>query len=182
MIVSENTNTLFFDVETQRLADEVGGWRYISKLGLAAAVTYSTGDGLFRHYTEDQVANLVSELQSADLVVGFNILRFDYEVLRPYTTVDLLRLPTVDMLAHIHQQLGFRVSLDSLAVATLGTKKSADGIQAVRWYKQGRLDEVLAYCEQDVVVTRDLYEFGRAHKYLQYRDKYRGLRQVAVNW
>ncbi|MBC8448815.1 MAG: ribonuclease H-like domain-containing protein [Chloroflexi bacterium] len=177
-----DSNTVFFDVETQRLIDEVGGWRNIARLGLAAAVTYSTSDGLFRHYTEDQVADLVAELQAADLVVGFNVLRFDYEVLRPYTNVDLQQLPTVDMLAHIYRRLGFRVSLDSLAGATLGTNKSADGIQSVRWYRQGLIDEVLAYCEQDVAVTRDLYQFGQQHKYLQYRDKYWRLQQVAVSW
>jgi len=176
------TNVVFFDVETQRLIDEVGGWRNISRLGLAAAVTYSTADGLFRHYTEEEVADLIAELQAADLVVGFNVLRFDYEVLRPYTNVDLQRLPTVDMLAHIYQRLGFRISLDALAAATLGMSKSADGIQAVRWYRQGQIDKVLAYCQQDVEITRQLYEFGRTYKFVQYRDKYWRLRRVAVNW
>ena len=182
MTTNGETNTVFFDVETQRLIDEVGGWHHISRLGLAAAVTYSTADGLFRHYTEESVADLIAELQAADLVVGFNVFRFDYEVLRPYTDVDLQRLPTVDMLAHIYQRLGFRISLDALAAATLGTSKSADGIQAVRWYRQGQIDKVLAYCQQDVAITRDLYEFGRTHRYVQYHDKYWRLRRVAVNW
>jgi DEAD/DEAH box helicase domain-containing protein len=170
MSMNQDTNIVFVDTETQRLADEVGGWHNVSRMGLAAAVTFSTRSSSFRHFTEEQVADLVAELQAADLVVGFNVLRFDYKVLRPYTSVDLLGLPTLDMLDHIHRRLGFRVSLDALAVATLGTSKSADGIQAVRWYREGRIDEVLAYCEQDVAVTRDLYEYGQRNKHLRFRD------------
>ncbi len=79
--------------------------------------------------------------------------------------------PTVDMLDHIYKRLGFRVSLDNLAGATLGTAKSADGLQAVRWYKEGRIQEILDYCQQDVEVTRQLYEYGKQHKHLKYRDR-----------
>jgi len=182
MIASQRINTVFFDVETQRLADEVGGWHNVAQMGMAAAVTYSSESGAFRRFTEEQVTELVTELQSADLVVGFNVLRFDYVVLQPYSEVDLQRLPTVDMLEDIYRQLGFRVGLDSLAAATLGSSKLADGLQSVSWYKQGRIDDVLAYCQEDVKITRDLFEFGRTHKYLQFRDRSRSLKRVPVSW
>ena len=175
-------NTVFFDVETQRSFDEVGGRRNIRKLGLATAVTYSSADAEFHHYREADVADLVEELVAADLVVGFNVLGFDYEVLRAYTDAALGSLPTVDMLDHIYKRLGFRVSLDNLAGATLGTAKSADGLQAVRWYKQGRIDEILAYCQQDVEVTRQLYEYGQQYKHLKYRDRNYRTKMVPVSW
>ncbi len=175
-------NAVFFDLETQRTFDEVGGRHNIHKLGLAAAVTYSTADGGFRRYTEETAADLIAELKAADLVVGFNVVRFDYEVLRAYTTEPLRNIPTVDMLDHVYKRLGFRVSLDNLAQATLGTTKSADGLQAVRWYKQGRIQEVLDYCQQDVEVTRRLYEYGQQHKHVKYRDRNYRERKVQVTW
>jgi DEAD/DEAH box helicase domain-containing protein len=175
-------NALIFDVETQRTFDEVGGRHNIRKLGLAAAVTYSTVEGTFHHYTEETVAELIAGLQAADLVVGFNLLHFDYEVLRAYTDEPLDRIPTVDMLDHIHKRLGFRVSLDKLAESTLGITKSADGLQAVRWYKQGRIQEILEYCQQDVEVTRRLYEYGKQHKHVKFRDRNYRVRSVPVNW
>ncbi len=175
-------NIVFFDVETQRTFDEVGGRHNTRKLGLSAAVTYSTADSAFHHYTEATVADLIAELKAADLVVGFNVLRFDYEVLRAYTDERLDRLPTVDMLDHIHRRLGFRLSLDALASATLGINKSADGLQAVRWYREGRIQEVLDYCQQDVEVTRQLYEYGRQHKHVKYRDRNYRLQMVPVSW
>ncbi len=172
----------FFDVETQRSFDEVGGRHNIRKLGLSAAVIYSTADNAFHHYVEKDVADLIADLRAADLVVGFNLLRFDYEVLRAYTDDPLDDLPTVDMLDHIYKRLGFRVSLDNLAGATLGASKSADGLQAVRWYKEGRIREILDYCQQDVEVTRRLYEYGKQHKHVKYRDRRWRVKMVPVNW
>ena len=175
-------NIVFFDVETQRTFDEVGGRHNIRKLGLSVAVTYSTADGTFHHYTEETVDDLIAELKAADLVVGFNVLNFDYEVLRAYSDERLDRLPTVDMLDHIYKRLGFRVSLDSLAASTLGTAKSADGLQAVRWYKQGRMQEILDYCQQDVEVTRKLYEYGKQYKHVKFRDRNYREQMVPVSW
>jgi DEAD/DEAH box helicase domain-containing protein len=175
-------NIVYFDVETQRTFDEVGGRHNIRKLGLSAAVTYSTADGAFHHYTEEAVDDLIAELKAADRVVGFNVLGFDYEVLRAYTTDPLDDIPTVDMLDHIYKRLGFRVSLDNLASTTLRAAKSADGLQAVRWYKEGRIQEILEYCQQDVEVTRQLYNYGRKHKHVRFRDRSHRSQMVSVNW
>jgi len=175
-------STVFFDIETQRSFAEVGGRHNIRKLGLSAAVTYSTAGAEYRHYTEEAVADLIDELKGAELVVGFNVLNFDYEVLRAYTDDPLDDIETVDMLDHIHKRLGFRVSLDNLASTTLGASKSADGLQAVRWYKQGRIQEILEYCQQDVEVTRKLYEYGRQYKHLRFRDRSYRVTTVPVSW
>jgi len=176
----DGVNTVFFDVETQHTFDEVGGRQNIRALGLAAAVTYSTAAGVFHHYTEEDVDALLAELEAADLVVGFNVLSFDYEVLRAYGPLNPRQ--TVDMLDQIYRRLGFRISLDSLARATLGATKSADGLQAVRWYKEGRIQEILDYCQQDVEVTRRLYEYGRQNKHLKYQDRNRRTQMVPVSW
>lgn len=175
-------NIVFFDLETQQSFAEVGGRHNTKHLGLSVAVTYSTADGEYHHYTEENVGDLIEELKAADLIVGFNLLRFDYEVLRAYTDYPLRRLPTLDLMAEVYRTLGFRLSLDSLARATLGTTKLADGLQAIRWWRQGRMEELLQYCQQDVEVTRQLYEFGRKNKYVQYRDKRWRIRKVPVNW
>lgn len=173
---------VFFDVETQRTFDEVGGRQNLHQLGLAAAVTYDSSTGEYHSYTEDQAQALVDELASADLVVGFNVLSFDYEVLRPYTDYPLHTLPTVDMLEDVHRELGFRLPLQALAEATLGVGKSADGLQSVRWYRQGELDKVIEYCRRDVEITRLLYEHGREQGHLLYWDRQGRMQKVYVNW
>ena len=178
----ESSTLVFFDLETQRSFQEVGGRHNMHRLGLSVAVTYNSGDCAFHRYTEANVLELIAELQAADQVIGFNLLRFDYPVLSAYTQVGLSSLPTVDMLDHIHGRLGFRVGLDALASATLGTAKSANGLQAIRWWRAGEVEKLFAYCQQDVELTRQLYEFGRKHKYVQYRDRRWRVRRVRVSW
>ena len=117
-------NIVYFDLETQRSADEVGGWGNISKMGMSIGVTYSTGSGEYKIFGEQQVNDLITELQRADLVVGFNNLRFDYEVLHGYTALDLTQLPTLDMLVVLSETLGHRLSLDSIATATFAVEKT----------------------------------------------------------
>src|SRR5579859_3303593 len=105
-------NIVYFDLETQQSAEEVGGWDHISKMRMSVGVTYHTGRGDYKIYGEGQVNDLITELQRADLVVGFNILRFDYEVLHGYTAYDLNQLPTLDMLVYLQEKLNHRLSLD----------------------------------------------------------------------
>lgn len=177
-------STLVFDLETKYLAHEVGGWSNIDKLGLAAAVLLVVETDVTYRFLEQDVEELISQLLKADQIVGFNIVRFDYQVLRPYglaTGSDLIRR-TVDLMDHIYQSLGFRISLDNLAEATLGEHKSADGLAAVKWYREGKLDQVLDYCEQDVRITHRLWEYGRHNGQIKYRDRESGLRTLAVSW
>src|SRR3974377_235428 len=102
-------NIVYFDLETQKSAEDVGGWDKISRMGMSIGVTYSTAKGEYRIYGERDVDDLIRELQRADLVVGFNNLRFDYEVLHGYTPFDLRQLPTLDMLVDLQAQLKHRL-------------------------------------------------------------------------
>ncbi|MCJ7549668.1 MAG: ribonuclease H-like domain-containing protein [Anaerolineae bacterium] len=173
---------VFFDVETQNTFQEVGG-RYAERLKISVAVTFDTADNDFHRYLEADAAQLARDLGQADLVVGYNLYGFDYPVLQQYSQdVELAELPTVDMMVEIQKRLGFRLKLDSIATATLQVGKSADGLQAVRWWREGRVEEILEYCQQDVEVTRRIYEFGKQHRYIQYYDRQYRIKKVAVAW
>ena len=128
---------LVFDLETQRSFEEVGGRNSTRKLGLSLGVVYDYRDGEYRTYREEDVEALIADLASADRIVGFNLLSFDYEVLRGYRRLDFKSVDTLDMLAHIHAKLGHRVSLSSLAKASLGEDKSGNGLEAIHWYREG---------------------------------------------
>ncbi len=170
------------DVETQRSAKEVGGWGNAHKMRVSCAVLYDAETDAFLDYTEATLPALFTRLESLDLVVGFNILRFDYAVLGAYTQRNLRALPTLDMLDHVRQRLGYRLSLDSLAAATLGAAKSADGLQALAWWKEGRLQEIIDYCAKDVAITRDLYLHGRDRRYLLFTNKAKQTARLPVSW
>ena len=176
-------NIVYFDLETQKTAQEVGGWSHIDRLKLGVAVTYSAADQQYTTYLESDVEALIDQLKKADRIVGFNLKAFDYVVLRPYTSVNLQRLPTFDMLEYISRALGFRVSLDALATGTLQESKSADGLQSVRWWKAGRVDLVAKYCRKDVEITRRLHEYACENGYLLFPDRYGSTRRVnTMGW
>ena len=175
-------NIVYFDLETQKSADEVGGWNHIRDMRMSVGVTFSTQRGSYLIYGEKQVDALVAELLRADLVVGFNNLRFDYEVLHGYTIVDLTQVPTLDMLIELQKSLQHRLSLDSIAVSTLGVEKTSEGLQAIEWYRQGKLLEIAEYCCYDVKITRLVHEYGATHKQLFYRNRFGSKLSAAVTW
>jgi DEAD/DEAH box helicase domain-containing protein len=175
-------NIVYFDLESQKLFQDVGG-RDASRLLLACGVTWSTARNDFAVYWEKDVPALIAELKAADKVVGFNIIGFDYEVLKPYARNENFRtFRTTDMLQNIYRTLGFRLSLDSIAKATLGATKTANGLQSVEWFRNGELDKVAEYCKSDVDITRRVYEFGRENGFVHYYSKLGSKLKVAVNW
>jgi len=139
-------------------------------MGVAVAVTADLQTGEARVYTEGQMDDLVAELFSASCIIGFNLRRFDFQVLRGYRDADFSGLPTLDILEEVHASLGFRLSLNHLGQETLGAPKLADGLQSLAWWKAGEVGKVIEYCKADVEVTRRLFDFGKTHGFLLYRD------------
>jgi len=175
-------NIVYFDLETKKSAEDVGGWDKINQMGMSVGVTYSTARGEYRVYGEKQIDDLIKELQRADLVVGFNNLRFDYEVLHGYTALDLRQLPTLDMLVDLQNRLQHRLSLDSIATATFGVEKTAEGMQAIQWYREGKLLEIAEYCCYDVKLTKLVHEYGVNYNQLHYHNRFGKKLTVSVSW
>ncbi len=176
-------NVVYFDLETQRSAEEVGGWANIRDMRMSVGVTYSTTRGDYRIYPEAQVTDLIEELRRADLVVGFNNLRFDYAVLQGhYDFFDPEQVPTLDLMVELQKTLQHRLGLDAIAHATLGVEKTSEGLQAIRWYREGKLLEIAEYCCFDVKITRLVHEYGAVHKRLYYTNRFGKKVHVPVAW
>jgi DEAD/DEAH box helicase domain-containing protein len=171
-----------FDLETQRSAADVGGWNRANLMRVSVGVAWDSASNRFTAYREEEVEELLALLEAADLVVGFNSVRFDYAVLSGYTPRRRLDdLATFDILAHIYETYEFRIGLDKLGTHTLDRGKTADGLQALAWWKEGRLEELTEYCRQDVELTRDLFLFGLREGYLLYERK--GVKvRLPVEW
>ena len=172
----------YFDLETQKSADDVGGWGNIHKMKLAVGVVWDSIDQDYFVYEEKDAKTLVEKLRTADLVIGFNVIGFDYTVLQPYSDFDLQEINTFDMLVDVKKLLNFRLSLNHLAQHTLNAKKSADGLISLQWYKEGEIDKIIHYCKQDVEITRDLYLYGEEHGYANYQSRSGNPLQLEVNW
>ena len=177
------SDIVYFDLETQRTANDAGGWDRKRDMKMSIGVTYSSRLGEYRIYREKNVNALIDQLQRADLVIGFNVINFDYEVLMGYTILDLPHhCRTLDLMVDIEAKLGHRLGLDAVASATLGVGKTGDGLDAIRWWREGRLMDIAEYCCFDVKCTKLVHEFGIAKKQLFYNDRFQQRRSVAVEW
>jgi DEAD/DEAH box helicase domain-containing protein len=181
---------LYFDLETKYSADEVGGWSNIMDMGMSVGVVWDSLDLKHHVYLEHQAPALIQHLRQGDLIVGFNHVSFDLRVVagtrptgqeRQQLYTELISLNNFDMLVELKKVLGHRLRLDSIARPTLQHGKSADGLQALTWYKEGRIDKIIEYCKQDVEVTRLVHEHALEHGELSY-DSRSGIKTVALNW
>lgn len=174
---------VYFDLETQRTANDVGGWDKKHEMGMSLGVTYSSRDNCYEIFGEDRAEHLVKRLQRADLVVGFNHIRFDYDVLMAYTILDLREnLVSLDLLQEVERIAGHRLKLEDIAQATLGVGKTADGLDAIRWWREGKILEIAKYCCFDVKVTRLVHEYGAANKKIFFNDRFGRKNCLEVDW
>jgi len=172
---------VYYDIETQKSAAEVGGWNNVHLMRVSVAITWSTDDD-FRRWNEADVPNLLPYLSRFDKVVSFNGDGFDSKVLSYYGNPLPITLKSFDVLADLSKRLGHRLKLDSLAHATLGIGKTADGLVALQWWKEGKVDQIAEYCKQDVRVLIDIVAFGRKNGFVKYEDRIGAIRSVKVDW
>jgi len=171
-----------FDIETQYSAQEVGGWHRAQFMRLSYAVVYDSYEDKYFHFLEKDIESLFEKLQKFELVVGFNIINFDYKVLKGYKNLEFDKLSTLDILLEIYKKLNFRVSLNNLAKATLKVSKKGDGLDALRWWREGNIKKLGEYCEEDVRITKELFLFGWKNGYLLFSNKDKKLVKVYVDW
>ena len=170
------------DVETQKGFNEVDR-KKLHLLKISVACIYDSAEDKYLAFEEKELSKMEEYLKKADLVVGFNIRDFDFEVLQPYMLTSLKSLPLLDILVEFEKVRGHRISLQSVAQATLKSSKSGSGLDAIQHFKEGRMEELKKYCIDDVRITKDVYEYGAEHgkiRFISNRDYQ--THDVPVNW
>ena len=163
-------NKIVLDLETQKDFAEVGGRSRHHLLRVSLAGIYSYRDNRFQVFGERDLHKLGEILTMADQVIGDNIKQFDYAVLRPYLNFSVAELPTLDLLEEVEKVLGHRISLNAIASATLNEQKTGTGLNAIKLWRNSQIDELKAYCLNDVKLTKDVYDFAMRNQKLLYKD------------
>lgn len=151
---------IVLDVETQKGFHEVER-RKLYQLKVSVACIYDSKTDTYTAFEEKELTKLEEVLKQADLIIGFNIQDFDMEVLAPYFASPVKNFPLFDILVEFEKIRGHRISLQSVAQATLKSSKSGSGWDAIKLYKEGRIEELKKYCFDDVRITKDIFEYGR---------------------
>ena len=183
---------IIFDIETKKLFEDIDMSR-ISDLGVSIVSVYRRQldqnfneiSGEIMSFWENEFSQMWPLFAEADRIIGFNSLGFDVPVLHPHCQFNLKKLNHFDILEKIKNTLGFRLSLDALAKETLGREKTDVGTNAVTYWQQQTpksLDKLKFYCQADVLITKDIYDFGLKHKFLKYKDKWNTPRIVEVDF
>lgn len=160
------TNTgerfIVLDIETQKGFHDVDR-KKLHLLKVSVACIYDSKTNTYLAFEEKEMSRLEEALKQADLIIGFNIRDFDFEVLAPYFMTPIKNFPVLDLLVEFEKVRGHRISLQSLAQATLQTSKSGSGWDALQLFKDGKIEELKKYCMDDVKITKDIYEYGLKH-------------------
>jgi len=165
-------NYVIFDLETQNIFQDVGS-NDPAALDISVGSFYETATNTYTTVSIDELEKVWPILERADALVGYNSNHFDIPLLNKYYPGDLTQIKSIDILESIRLSLGRRLRLDNVAKATVGAKKSADGLQAVRWWREGKLNEIKKYCEQDVQVTKKVFDYIMEHGHIKFKDGYR---------
>ncbi len=178
-----DTKKLFSDVTS----DDPGllGVSIVSVYKRVLNDLYEEISGEIQSFWEKDFERLWPWFTTADRIIGFNTLKFDIPALRPYTTIDLAKLHHLDIMEFVRQKVGRKLSLNTLAQETLGNTKIDQGTNAVLYWAKGdpvSLGKLRTYCEADVRLTRDLYDFGKNHGFLKYKDKWNDSVRIEIDF
>lgn len=158
-----------FDIETQNTFEDVGKHEP-ALLDISVVSVYDSVTALYTTVRHTELEKLWPIFEKADALVGYNSNHFDIPLLNKYYPGDISKIKSIDLLESIRASLGRRLRMDSVAEATLKTKKSGHGLQAIMWWKEGAIDKIMKYCEKDVEITKRLFEYARDNKELKFKD------------
>lgn len=179
-----NPDKLVIDIETKNSFADVGGQHNLKKLEVSFVGVYSYNQDKYLSFFEQELDQLASLLQRAGLLIGFSINRFDLPVLEKHCKFNLMAIPRLDILDEIELALGRRISLDLLAKTNIGVGKThSTGLEAIRLYNEGKLEELAHYCLNDVKITKDLYDLAKKQGHLMVPERYSDeIVKAQFNW
>ena len=171
-----------FDIETKNFFTDPGvGWNNFEALDISVVGVYSYLKDEYFCFDENEMVQLGEIFRGAETLVGFSSNRYDVPVLNAHfkkfketRDVDLWKMGRVDLLDEIEMASGARISLSKLAEANLGTPKTKSGAEAITLYKEGKIEELKAYCLEDVRLTKELFDMYKEKGYFMIPDKMTG--------
>lgn len=160
---------IIFDIESQNTFLEVGS-NDPTDLDISVVTVYDSETDKYTTVDIHDLSPIWPIIQEADMLVGFNSNHFDIPLLNKYYPGDLTAIKSLDILREIKDSYGRRMKLDQIAEGTLGVKKSGHGLQAITWWNKGEIDKIKKYCEDDVKITKEIYDYARANNHLKFKE------------
>src|SRR3989344_4458513 len=185
-------NEVFFDVETKKLFGDIEG-DDPGDLGVSIVSLYSRRvdeslseiEGKMQSFWEKDFPEMWPIFQEADRIVGYNSIGFDVPALEPYANFPFKKLPHFDIMQRVKEVFGRRIPMDAIAKETLDREKIDVGLNAVYYWQKGdkaSLTKLKKYCEDDVIITRNIYDFVLKNGHLLFKDKWNTQQKIELDF
>ena len=152
------------------------GWDDYENMGISViGVNFISekGDNTFNHNDNNigtfDIRGFQFGLDAAAILVGFNNQSFDDKLIKANGFVIPETIVNYDLLAEIWEGAGLGrefvypthagFGLDAICKANGLGEKSGDGANAAILWQKGKHQEVIDYCENDIKLTRKLFDF-----------------------
>ena len=183
---------VIFDLETKSFFVDDGKFDP-SRFGVSVLSLYQRKldenfkevEGRILSFWEKDFPNMWKIFQEADRIIGFNSLGFDVPALSPYSPPGFSRLAHFDILDELKKKTGHKTSLHKIAKATLGMQKTDSGENAIIYWERGdkkSLELLQKYCEDDVRITKDIYDYVLKNKKLLFTDYWNNPRETELDF
>jgi len=164
---------IVFDIETRNVFQDVGSSDPVD-LDISVVCTYDYESNTYDSFLQEDFPRLWQLLETADMFITYNGDHFDIPLLNKYYKKagrgDLTKIRSLDILKEIRNAYGRRMKLDQVAQGTFGIGKSGNGLEAIVWWRKGEIDKIIAYCKDDVKLTKDVYEYAMKNKKLIFKE------------
>lgn len=183
---------IIFDVETKKLFSDIKG-DDPGDLGVSIVSAYLRKvdenqkeiKGEIISFWEHDFDKMWQVFQKAQRIIGFNTKGFDIPALSPYAPFPFEKLPHFDIMEKVKEVFGRRISLDAIAKETLDRQKIDTGLEAVYYWKKGdkeSLSKLKKYCEDDVIITKKVYDFVVENGHLLFKDKWNTIQKIELDF
>jgi len=192
LVSMNNITEVFFDVETKKIFADIPDYDP-AKLGVSIVSLYRRTiddnqneiEGDMQSFWEKDFERMWPIFSEAKRVIGFNSIKFDVLCLKPYAPSYFSRLPHFDIYAEIKKVSENAAGLNAIAKETLDREKIDDGLNAVYyWEKHDKesLKKLQKYCEDDVFITKEVYDYVVKNKEILFKDKWNTLRKIPLDF
>ena len=146
-------NELYLSLIPQDVPDERDGpWLNIWSFGFGLAVTYDPYRMMWITWDIDEVQILWRYLNSRDLIIGYNLEDFDFEILS--FLGDTSQLPSFDLMKEF-MELGYpRISLKNLAINNGYVEPKYKLSTVVRHFRNGNLQVAEKHLETNIKIVK----------------------------
>lgn len=161
---------IIFDIETRNIFSDVNSDK-AEDLDISVVSLWDSETDKYYSFVQEDFEKMWPFFQKSEMFITFNGNHFDIPLLQKYANIDLKKIHHLDIFSEVQKSIGKKIGLDNIASTTLETSKSANGLQAVAWWNSGEIDKIIKYCEQDVKVTKDVYDYAKKNNELFYEDR-----------